>query len=763
MSLFSRAAARASVLALASATAMPAWAEDPPQRRADPDVVVVGERQHGAAPASPATTASIDAATIAATVNAVSIEDTIKYLPSLLVRKRNIGDTQAPLATRTTGVGASARSLIYADGALLSALIGNNNGTASPRWSIVSPQEVERIDVLYGPFSAAYPGNSIGAVVNITTRLPDKLEATINAASNVQTFDQYGTHLTLPTYQFGATLGDRLGPLSLFASFDHVDGKAQPLLYVTATRPAAASSAGTPASGGYADLNRTGAPIRVLGASGIPHQVQDRLKLKAALDIGATRVTYVGSLFLNDMDARVESYLTDATTGLPVYAGTFNLDGRTYTVAPSAFSGGYYSLKERHSSHGLTAAGSAGPLDWRVIGTLYDFNKDIQRTPTGALPTAASGGAGTITRLDGTGWQTLDAKVTWHPQGMAHRLSAGVRLDRFELASDRFDTADWINGSEGALNLSSRGKTRTAALWLEDAWALLPAVTLTLGGRYEWWRAYDGVNLSRSPAINQVQPSRDAQRFSPKATLAWEAGAHWTARASFGEAWRFPTVGELYQVVTSPVAAVPDPDLRPEQALSEELAVERHDGRGTFRVSLFNEIVNGALISQVGSLNGSATLATFVQNVDRTRARGAEAAVQRTNVVRRVDLTASITYADATTRADPALPAAMGKRLPQVPEWKAALVGTWRPVDGVSLTAAGRYASRLYGTLDNSDVIGNTYQGFYKYLVVDLRAEIRAGEHLTLGLGVDNVGNDRYFLFHPFTQRSFQADVRWQL
>ena len=745
MTPLTRALCRASVLALVAAT--PALAEDASQRRPDTpapasDVLVVAQRDQGGIENAPATRASIDASTIAATVNAVSIEDTIKYLPSLLVRKRNIGDTQAPLATRTTGLGASARTLIYADGALLSALIGNNNTNASPRWSIVSPQEVERIDVLYGPFSAAYPGNSIGAVVNITTRLPDKLEATINAASNLQTFDQYGTHRTLPSYQFGATLGDRLGPIALFGSYDHVDSKAQPLLYVTAAANAA--------SGGYPDVNRTGSAIRVLGASGIPHQVQDRLKLKAALDLGDARLTYVGSLFLNDMDAWVETYLTNAVTGQPAYT--------------SAFSSGYYNLQQRHWSHSLSASGAAGRIDWQVIGTLFDFAKDIQRTPTDALPAAAAGGKGTITRLDGTGWQTLDAKASWRSDEAAtHTLSAGAHVDRFELVSDRFDTADWIGGGQGALNLRSRGKTRTAALWAQDAWKIVPAVTLTVGGRYEWWRAYDGVNYSLSPAIDRVQPVRSAQRFSPKAALAWEPTEHWTARLSFGEAWRFPTVGELYQTVTTPVPAVPDPNLKPERALSEELAVERHDGHGNVRLSLFNEIVRDALVSQTGALNGTTTLATFVQNVDRTRARGVEAAVQRTNVVPRVDLTGSVTYADGTTRADAAFPAAVGKRLPQVPEWKATLVGTWRPVDGISLTAAGRYASRLYGTLDNSDVVGNTYQGFYKYLVVDLRAEFRAGEHLTLGLGVDNVNNDRYFLFHPFPQRSFQADVRWRL
>lgn len=755
----------ASVLAFVVAAA-PAAAEDEPQRKPESDILVVARQRQTGFENAPATTASVDAATIGATVNAVNVEDTLKYLPSLLVRKRHIGDTQAPLATRTNGVGASARSLVYADGALLSALIGNNNTNASPRWALVSPQEIARVDVIYGPFSAAYPGNSIGAVVNITTRPPDALEASVTAGTNVQRYAQYGTRDTLPAYQVGATLGDRFGPLSLFASYDHVTSTSQPLLFVTAIRPTGTSTAGLPVSGGYDDVNRLNQPIRVLGASGIEHQLQDRFKLKAALVItSAIRLTYVGALFLNDTDAVAQTYLNNAVTGAPVYAGSVNSAGRQYTIAPSAFSGGTYAQDQRHWSHALSlgsTGGGTGALDWQVIGTLYDYARDVQRIPTTALPAATRGGAGTITRLDGTGWATLDAKAAWSPVA-GHRLGFGAHLDRFELSSNRYATTDWIAGDAGQLNLQSRGKTRTAALWAQDAWAIVPTLTLTLGGRYEWWRAYDGANYSLTPAIAVIQPALTAHRFSPKASLAWEASPNWTLRASFGEAWRFPTVGELYQIVTTPVAAVPNPNLRPERALSEELSAEHHDDHGTLRLSLFNESVKDALISQSGPLNGTTTLATFVQNVDRTRARGVEAAVQRVDIVPHFDLSGSVTYADATTRANVVFPASVGKRLPQVPRWKATLVGTWRPADGVSLSAAGRYASRFYGTLDNSDVIGNTYQGFYKYLVVDLRAQFRVGDHYTLGLGVDNVGNDRYFLFHPFTQRSFQADLTWKL
>lgn len=721
--------------------------------------VVVTARKPTSAPTivTPASTSSIDADRIGRTVNALTVEDTLKYLPSLIVRQRYPGDTQAPLATRTAGVGASARALIYADGQLLSALIGNNNTIASPRWGLVSPQEIARVDVLYGPFSAAYPGNSIGAVVNITTRQPDRLEASATAAAGIGRFERYGERLTTPTYRIGATLGDRFGPLALFASVDRLTGDAQPLTYVTAIPT---TVAGRPATGGVDALNRTGAAIRVLGSGGAEHDEQTRAKLKAALDVtSGVRLTYTGALFVNRTTGFARSYLTDPATGLPGDGGTYRVDGRNFVLSPTALSSGQYRFRERHWSHALAASGTGERIDWQVIGTSYRFADDILRTPTVPLNQAQAGGVGTILRLDGTGWQTLDGHATY--KGDAHRLSAGAHLDRYRLNSRRYLTADWISGGEGALDLLSQGRTRTAAVWAEDAWTPVAPVTLTVGGRYEWWRAYDGANVSRAPAASAIQPRLNAEKFSPKATLAVTHGG-WTVRASAGQAWRFPTAGELYQVVTTPVAAIPNPNLRPERARSAELALERKDAEGSIRLAVFDEDIRDALISQLATLPGRTEAASFVQNVDRTHARGVEAAVDRVDLLPGVDLQASATYADARTREDTAFPGAVGKRLPSVPRWKGTLVATWRPVDSLSLTAAGRVASRSFGTLDNVDGFANTYQGFSAYAVADLRAEWRTGRY-RFGLGVDNVGNDRYFLFHPFPERTFHADVNWRL
>jgi iron complex outermembrane receptor protein len=770
MTDIARLRASASAFALFAAFApLAATADDTPSPAQD--ILVVAQKQTQSIENVPTSRATITADLIADTVNAVSVEDTLKYLPSLIVRKRNIGDTQAPLATRTSGLGASARSLIYADGALLSSLIGNNNTSASPRWGLVSAEEIARIDVLYGPFSAGYAGNSIGAVVNITTRLPDKLEGTLSAATSVQPYDQYGTHRTLPAYQLGATLGDRFGALYLFGSVTHTISNSQPIGYVTGTRSAVAARSDVPTIGGYDDVNRTSQAIRVLGATALQHQIQDNIKFKAALDLSSSlRLTYVGGLFLNNSAATVETYLTNAATGLPTYvspaspAAKLNVAGYGYTVAASAFDGGLYRFDERHWSHALSATGHGGRFDWQVIGTIYTFARDTQRTAGDPLPAAFTGGAGTITRLDGTGWKTFDAKGAFHP-GDANTISAGVHWDRYVVNSNRYATTDWIGGGEGALNQASRGKTQTAALWAQDEIRIAMPLTLTLGGRFEWWRAFDGFNYSLAPALSVDQPRLSAQGFSPKASLGWTPAPGWTARLSFGKAYRFATVGELYQAITTgTVLSVPNPDLRPERALSEELAIEHHDAHGNVRLSLFNESIEDALISQSGPLNGTATIATFVQNVDRTRARGVELALLCINVASApIDVSGSVTYTDATTRKDTAFPAAVGKLLPSVPHWKATAIVTWRPTGAIALTTAARYAGRNYGSLDNSDAVGNTYQGFYKYFVVDLRAAFRITDHYRFAIGVDNVNNDKYFLFHPFPQRSFHADLTVKL
>jgi iron complex outermembrane recepter protein len=759
---FQTRARRCAPLAAAALCALPSLAFASEMDDAAVTVLGIVVRGAPAGADAPLSTQSIDAQQIAATVNATTVEDALKYLPNIFIRRRHIGDTQAPMTTRTSGVGSSARSLIYADGVLLSALIGNNNGAASPRWGMVAPEEIERIEVLYGPYSAAYPGNSIGAVVNITTRTPQAFEAQAKVTTGLQGFRLYGTKDSFPTYEASGSVGDRRGPVSWFVSVSHVDSQGQPLNLVTANRTGAPSAVGTPVSGAFDDRNRAGAAIAVLGAGGLEDQLVDNAKLKLVWEIAPNvSASYLVGYFGNRDDAHVQSDLRDGA-GASVYSGSLNIGGFNFAVPASSFAGVMYRLEERHWMQALSLNGEAGPqLRWDAIATLYDYGKDEQRMPSGAPPAAFAGGAGTILDLSGTGWRTLDAKAVWTPNAV-HTVTLGLHDDRYVLGSDRYNTTDWIEGARGPLSALSRGKTQTDAAFLQDAIRLTPDLHLTLGLREEHWRAFDGFNFSLAPALAASQPTLTADRASPKAVLAWTPAEDWRVTGSLAEAYRFPTVGELYQSVTvGATLQVPDPNLAPERAVSSELSVERSWRKASLRLSAFTEDVSSALISQTGPLPSGA-LASFVQNVDKVRSRGLEAVAEAHDVlVDGLDLSASATWVDSRIARDPVLPAAEGKQTPQVPRLRWTAVATWRANERLTLTAAARYSDRVFGTIDNSDLIGHTYQGFEGYLVVDARATWRIDPHWSAAVGVDNLTDSSYFVFHPFPQRSVLAELRY--
>ncbi len=487
-----------------------------------------------------------------------------------------------------------------------------------------------------------------------------------------------------------------------------------------------------------------------------------------AYDIApAVQLSYTAGLFLNDDKAGVHSYLSDAA-GNPVYSGNLNIGGYNYSVGAAAFASNLYRLKETHWMHSAGVKSSTqGPWDWEIVASLYDYGESEQRIPAVALPAAFGGGAGSITNMGGTGWYTFDARMFWRPQGMdgVNQLSFGAHIDRYTLANERHATTEWMSGSEGALLTAARGKTETYALWVQDVWRFAPGFKFTAGGRYEFWRAYDGFNFSASPALSVMQPELDSANFSPKASLAWEATSTWTLTASVGEAYRFPTVSELYQAITTgAVLTVPNPDLKPEHAMSAELAIERKLENGRFRLSLFSEDISDALISQSAPLlPGSTTLFNYVQNIDHVRSRGVELVVQKNDVLLAgLELQGSVTYVDSTIVSDPAFAAAVGRRTPQVPRWRATAVATYRPSDEWSITLAARYSDRVYATIDNSDIYTHTYQGFDAYFVVDARVNYQITERWSAALGVDNLNNRKYFLFHPFPQRTVLAELTYR-
>jgi iron complex outermembrane receptor protein len=318
-----------------------AWADnDALLAASDVQKVTIASNRPSSLPTEiPTTIEGVDAQTIARTVNATDAEDALKYLPSLLVRKRYIGDyNHAVLATRASGTGNSARSLVYADGILLSNLLGNG-ATFTPRWGMVSPEEIERVDVLYGPFSAAYSGNSVGAVVDYITRMPTHFEAHAKLQGFSQQYQEFNTDKRFSGRQGSLSLGDRNGPWSWWLAVNEANSSGQPLVFANRLLSSGViSNAGTPVAGAVLDKNPKNQDWLMLGTSTQYDTLQDQAKIKLAYDFSPTlRATYSLGYWQNKTNGNAESYLRDAA-GNPVYTGDVNIGGRKYTLTTADFS-----------------------------------------------------------------------------------------------------------------------------------------------------------------------------------------------------------------------------------------------------------------------------------------------------------------------------------------------------------------------------------------------------------------------------------------
>jgi iron complex outermembrane receptor protein len=354
-------------------------------------------------------------------------------------------------------------------------------------------------------------------------------------------------------------------------------------------------------------------------------------------------------------------------------------------------------------------------------------------------------------------------------------------------------TGSWPSGDASSIGVAAsdaQGTTHTQAVWAQDAWKFHPDLKLTIGGRWENWTASDGYNQSLAglnalgtgwtftPAnaiadLPIIQPNLHHTRFSPKGSLQWMPDSDWTVTGSIGLANRFPTARELYNLSTlsgaTGVTVNPNPNLRPEVALSSEVAVERKIGvDGNVRLSLFNEEVRDAIISQNSYAAGSTVIVSANTNIDKIRNRGVELAFRKDNVlIDRFELQGSVTYVDSRILADAGWAGGsvanndvwdlspVGKNVPYVPSVRWTLQGTWRPDDHWSITAAARWQGRMWSTLSNNDFVHGVYGSFDRFFVVDTKINYKLDERATLSFGVDNLNNDKYFLFHPFPQRTF--------
>ena len=705
----------------------------------------------------PAFVHTVTAQKIEETVNATTAIEMLRYAPSLDMSAKFPGDRYQSMTGRTIGPFEPQRQLVYKDGMLISALFGTSEHT--PKYSMIIPEEVSRIDVMYGPYSALYSGNSIGGVITYTTKMPEKFELHSNLQGLMAPYDdQYATHKMNPGFTGGVSIGDRIGDFSWRASYNHLLTRSQPISYATSSSPGGA--AGVKVVGGFFDVDRQGALRGVFGTAGLQETEENTGTLKVAYDFTKdARLSYSLGLMQLGLNIDPQTYLVNAATGTPVYNtgnGRITMNGVNFALS---------GLNPSHTEFLHVMQGvefkteTGGQFDVDIVGSSYDQVRDVS---VSALKYGVDN-SGQTREYSGTGWKVVDARLIWRPQQAflaTHEVSTGGHFDHYDLKLHLQSTPAYWSSYYIQQAQRSYGKTENLALYVQDAWKLQPNWTLTVGGRQEWWSAFDGFN-ENAFGTGKPQNARAATAFMPKASLAWQATPEAQLRASYGNVTRFPGVTELYQRTVSPSGIVINsPDLKPETADSYELAAEYNFGKHNAHLALFHEDRWNDIVSQT-DITVVPNVTNF-SNVGKVQYNGVESAIGLRDVlVDGFDIDANATFTTNEILANAKNPNYIGRDVLQMPRWKAKFVGTYHVSKDIVLSAGFRYKSASHGQLDNNDWNTETFAAYGRNIQLDLRGSWKFAPNWTASAGINNVNNYRNYLYAPYPPRTFFAEMRY--
>jgi iron complex outermembrane receptor protein len=679
--------------------------------------------------------------------------DVLKYLPSVSVVSRQPG---ADARLKIRGLGRGGRSIAVSDGVTMTDFTSTYSNV---NWSDLAPEEIDKVEVTYGPFSALYSGNAMGGAVSITTKEPEKRQMSISAGYGFQTYSVYRYSETLPYSKVNLSYGDKIGRLHLLAVLNRFEVAYQPYSFSTKTVGGTRGGDGVAVTGWLTDKDpNTGEARLIFGDQGEREELKYMGKVRFAFDITEDATLSAEYRYTTDEQDRLNAstYLEDAD-GNPVWEGPVAVDGDVYS-----FSG--YGSQERESASSmyrisLSMAPDEG-VKTRAVFACVDNFKNKSLSSSGARPDAESGGEGEFDDAS-SGWYNADWR-TLVPVGDTHAVTAGFHFDQYFSEGETWELADWRDeNSKTGFSDASEGKTKTSALFLQDEWGLSDKYSLYLGGRYEWWEGFDGAvaGVDGSGAVVERElESRKEDCFSPKAALTYHHNEHWRLRLSLAEAYRFPTVLEIfYGSIDSSTgyATRTNPDLKTEKTFAKEISVSRFLDNGEIRLSLFENEIEDYILRQTNI----ETEENYYQNVEEVRIRGVELDFfKQMNSYFKPGV--NVTFLDPKIIKNSGYPDSEGKIVPRIAEWSGNIYLEIKPLEKLAGLVAARFQSDPYRNLDNSDLRGDGYGGDNGYFILDTKFSYRFENGFRCSFAVDNITNEKVYSYHPFNQRMFSFELK---
>jgi len=286
------------------------------------------------------------------------------------------------------------------------------------------------------------------------------------------------------------------------------------------------------------------------------------------------------------------------------------------------------------------------------------------------------------------------------PVGGGHTLRLGTDYRRSEgdLVEDRYLASGAGNGSRYA------GGVNTDLGFFVENDAVLGPLTLNGGVRADRWTIGDGYHRNLNATGGVIEDSLYADRagwdWSVRAGAVLRATDGVQLRAAAYSGLRLPTLNELYRpFVVFPITTLANAELRNERLEGYEAGIDWQPAQGVavsltaFNNEVENAVTNVSIDSQTRRR----------ENIDAIKAKGVELASQLQ--FGQLSFDGSLAYTDAEMRGTGAALALDGLRPAQTPKWAASGTVSWRPANGMQLSATLRHVGLQYEDDQEDDAL----------------------------------------------------------